>query len=284
MQKRKRFGEILVEAKVLSEETLAKALEQQRRTKRRLGQVLEELGVVTERDIAAALARQFGFKTVSNIARASFSPELLGLLGPEAAMSKLVFPLKAEAGVLHLAMVNPLDMDVIDSITFQSGLRVTPCVTTPSEIQAAIKAHYYLPPGKGGRGGHRWTILVIDNQDSVRSTVVTALSQQGFELLEADQVADGLRLALQKHPHLIVTDTVLPRMDGDELFRVLQGNDQTKKIPIIALSSKASVEEEARLLDLGFHDFIHKPVKPLRLVARVNRLLRLIYSETPSPP
>ena len=55
MQKRKRFGEILVEAKVVSEEALNRALERQRGTGRRLGQVLEDMGVVTEKDIAAAL-------------------------------------------------------------------------------------------------------------------------------------------------------------------------------------------------------------------------------------
>lgn len=281
MQRRKRFGEILVEAKVVSADVLERALERQRISKRRLGQVLEDMGVVTERDIAAALARQFGFKTVANIARATFPAQLLALIGPEAAMSKLIFPLKVEAGVLSLAMVNPLDMDVIDSIAFKTGLRITPYVTTPSEIQSAIKSHYYEPHVEGRKARVRWRILVIDNQDAVRNTVVTALAQLGFELLEAAHPHEGVRIALQKQPHLIITDTILPRMDGDELFRVLQGNAQTRQIPIIALCSKASAEEEGRLLDLGFHDFIHKPVKPVRLVARVKRLLRLIYGVNP---
>ena len=283
MQRRKRFGEILVEAKVVSLETLERALERQRVSKRRLGQVLEEMGVVTERDIAAALARQFGFKTVSNIARVSLPEKLLALIGPEAAMSKLIFPFKVEAGVLSLAMVNPLDMDVIDSVAFKTGLRVIPYVTTPSEIHAAIKAHYYSPHAPGDQRQRKWTVLVIDNQDAVRGTVVTALAQLGYELFEAGQATEGLKLALHKQPHLIITDTILPRMDGDELFRILQRNDQTRHIPIIALSSKASVEEEARLLDLGFHEFLPKPVKPVRLIARVKRLLRLSYGDTLPP-
>lgn len=283
MQRRKRFGEILVEAKVVSADTLERALERQRISKRRLGQVLEEMGVVSERDIAAALARQFGFKTVSNIAKVSLPEKLLALIGPEAAMSKLIFPLRVEAGVLSLAMVNPLDIDLLDSVSFKTGLRITPYVTTPSEIHSAIKAHYYSPANSGRQGSRKWTVLVIDNQDAVRSTVVTALAQLGYELLEAGQASEGLKLALHNQPHLIITDTILPRMDGDELFRVLQRNDQTRHIPIIALSSKASVEEEARLLDLGFHDFLPKPVKPVRLIARVKRLLRLSYGDTLPP-
>ena len=96
MAKRKRFGEILIEAKVLDEHQLERALEKQKGTGRRLGQVLEEMGVVTERDIAAAVARQFGFKTVSNIAKAKFSQELLALFDSDMALNRLLFPLKKQ--------------------------------------------------------------------------------------------------------------------------------------------------------------------------------------------
>jgi CheY-like chemotaxis protein len=281
MQRRKRFGEILVEAKVVSEEVLERALTRQRTSKRRLGQVLEEM---TERDIATALAQQFGVKTVANIARASFPPEVLALVGAEAAMSKLIFPLKAEGGVLYLAMVNPLDMDTIDSLSFKAGLRIVPCVTTPSEIQAAVGRHYYRDKETAApAAADWWTILVVDDQDLVRSAVVAALRRQGYLLLEAENGAEGLRLAIQKKPHLIITDTIMPRMDGYEMFRTLQGNLQTKLIPVIALSSKATAEEEARLLDHGYYDFIAKPVNPVRLVARVKRAIRLVYGDSPPP-
>ena len=116
VQKRKRFGEILVEAKVVDEHTLNRALEKQRGTGRRLGQVLEEMGGVTEKDIAAALARQFGFKTVANIAKASFSNDLLKMTDSDTAMNKMIFPLKKEGGSLFLAMVNPLDIETIDNL------------------------------------------------------------------------------------------------------------------------------------------------------------------------
>ena len=77
MAKRKRLGEILLEAKVVDEGQLQAALQRHWSTGRRLGDILKDLGMVTERDIAVALARQFGIKTVSNIAKASFSAELL---------------------------------------------------------------------------------------------------------------------------------------------------------------------------------------------------------------
>lgn len=284
MQKRKKFGEILVEANVVSEDVLTRALERQRGTGRRLGQVLEELGVVTEKDIAVVLARQFGFKTVANIARASFTPELLAFVGAEAALSKLIFPLKQEANSLYLAMVNPLDIEVIDNLSFRTGLRIIPCVTTPTEIQAAVNRHYYdKTENQVKEADAWWTILVVDDQELVRSAIVAALKRQGYNLLEAENGADGVKLAVQQKPHLIISDTVMPRMDGYEMFRTLKSNAQTKQIPIIALSSKSSAEEEAKLLDMGYHDFIAKPINPLRLVARVKRALSLVYGDNPPP-
>lgn len=284
MQKRKRFGEILVEAKVLSEPMLERALERQRGTGRRLGQVLEDMGVVTEKDIAAALARQFGFKTVANIARAAFPAELLALVGAEAAMSKLIFPLKLEGNVLYLAMVNPLDIEVIDSISFRSSLRIVPCVTTPSEIQAAVNRHYYKKLEAQSRPPDEWwRILVVDDQALVRSAIVAALKREGFSLMEAENGADGVKAAVQFKPHLIISDTVMPRMDGYEMFRTLKGNQQTRQLPIIALSSKSSAEEEAKLLDMGYYDFIAKPINPVRLLARVKHAIKLIYGDAPPP-
>lgn len=283
MAKRKRFGEILIEAKVVDQNDLNKALERQKGTGRRLGQVLEDMGVVTERDIAAALARQFGFKTVSNIARAAFSEELLGLFDSDMASSRMVFPLKRDGSTLYLAMVNPLDIETIDNISFKRGLRVVPCVTTPTEIQAAVNRHYLKIVEQVSQPDAWWTVLVVDDQDLVRSAAIAALKREGYNLLEAANGADGLKVALQEKPHLIIADTVMPRMDGYEMFRAIQANLEIKHIPVIALSSKSSAEEEAKLLDMGYFDFIAKPINPIRLVARTRHALRIIYGNSPPP-
>lgn len=281
MQKRKRFGEILVDAKIVTEEALSAALEKQRGTGRQLGQVLEEMGVVTEQNIAAVLARQFGFKTVSNIARANFGSELLGLIDVDTAIKKTIFPLKLEGNTLFLAMVNPLDMETIDNLTFAKGLRVVPCVTTPSEIQGAINRHYHKLAQPDGARDSWWTVLVVDDQDLVRGAAMAALKKAGYSIFEASNGADGLKMTMQHLPHLVIADTVMPRMDGYEMFRAIKGNLKTSHIPVIALSSKATAEEEAQLLDMGYFDFIAKPINPVRLLARVRHALRLSYGEKP---
>lgn len=283
MAKRKRFGEILVEAKVVDENQLERALDKQKGTGRRLGQVFEEMGVVTERDIAAALARQFGFKTVSNIAKAKFSPELLSLFDSDTAMNRMLFPLKKEGATLFLAMVNPLDIETIDNLSFKNGLRVVPCVTTPTEIQSAVNRHYLKIVEQTHEPDTWWTILVVDDQDLVRSAITAALKREGYNLLEASNGADALKMTLEEKPHLIIADTVMPRMDGYEMFRAIQSNLSIKHIPVIALSSKSSPEEEAKLLDMGYHDFIAKPINPVRLVARTRHALRQIYGSSPPP-
>ena len=280
MSKRKRFGEILIEAGVLTESSLKRALERQRATGKRLGEVLEETGIVSEKDIAVVISRQFGFKTVSGIGRYTFPDSVLKLMDGETALKRLIFPLKTFERTLYLAMVNPLDMETLDSLSFRTGLRVIPCVTTPSEILEAVSRHYLKMPANGKRPDW-WTVLVVEDQDLVRAAIIAALKRDGYHMQEAGNGAEGLKVALQKSPHLIISDMVMPRMDGYEMFRGLQGNATTRDIPVIALSAKSAPEEEAKLLDLGLFDFIPKPINPVRLTARVRRALRLVHGQQP---
>jgi CheY-like chemotaxis protein len=285
MSKYKMFGEILVEAGVVSEVLLNQALKKQQGSGKRLGHVLEEMGIVSEKDIAVVLSRQFGFKTVQNLAKHTFSAELLSLIDGNTALKCNIFPLKLEGKSLYLAMVNPLDMETIDSLTFRTGLRIIPCVTTSAEIQSVV--HKYYLQGENEAADVKketddwWKILVVDDQEMVRSTIVAAMKREGYLVSEATNGAEGLKLACQQLPHLIISDTVMPRMDGFEMFRALQTQTITRTVPVIALSSRATPEEEARLLDAGYFDFISKPINPIRLTSRVRRALRICYGEHP---
>lgn len=279
---RKKFGEILVEAGVVDAGQLRQALARQQGTAKRLGQVLEELGVVKEKDIAVAVARQFGFKVVKDLARFSYPAEILALVKSEDALQTLIFPLRFDAsGALLVAMVNPLDLDTVNSLTFCTGKRIIPCVTTPSEIQEAVARHY-LSKGRS-QGEDWWTILVVDDQELARGASLAALRRMGYTMLEAANGAEGLKQATSHPPHLVITETVMPRMNGTELFDALRRNPLTRTVPVLTLSSRVSAEEEARLLEYGFIDFVAKPVNPVRLVARVKHALRLCYGSKTQP-
>jgi len=273
---RKKLGETLVAMGVIDQATLEQALELQKTTGRRLGQILEQMDAVLEEDIAHALAKQFGFRYAKGLSRFNFPEEVLNLCEAETALTKLIFPLKLEGKTLHLAMANPLDIDFQNDFSFKIGLNIEPCVSSPGEIKAAIKKNY-LAEIKADEDERLWSILLVDDQDIVLSTAEAALKKEGYRVHKAENGAEGLKKAIQLKPHLIISDVLMPRMNGEEMFRALQANQGVADIPVIALSAKATAEEEYRLLEMGFYDFVPKPITPLRLVARVRRAMRMTH-------
>jgi|LGVE01.1.fsa_nt_gb PleD family two-component response regulator len=282
MSKRKKFGEVLIEEGIIDSKTLELALKQQSQSGQRLGQVLEEQSVISERDIALVLARQFGLKTVKNISNHDFPKSLLDLIDSEKALQKLIFPLQVVDKTMYLAMVNPLDMETLNTLSFGTGLRIVPYLTTTKEIHAAINQHY-LKSMNSPNHGDWWRILVFDNQELALSATAAALSKEGFEVTKVSKPDEALTMIHQKLPHLIITEVSMPGIGGIELFKALKKSPHTEQIPIIAYSNKSTANDEAKLLDLGFIDFIAKPVNAIRLVARTKRALRLCYDNPERP-
>ncbi len=275
MLRRKRFGEILVEAKVLDEVTLSKALAKQKISDRRLGEVLEEMGIISDRDVVLILARQFNCKTVSNISKHPFPEDVLGLIDCDTALEKGIFPLKTEGKALFLAITNPLDLETLDNVSFQTGMRVVPLLTTPHEVQDAISKHYIKVVES--KSAEELTVMVVDDQELWRTAFQGQLKKEGLRSVQFGSAAAALKEVLKERPHLILVDTGMAGMTGIDFFRVLQSNSVTRDIPVIALSTKASPDEEARLLEMGFFDFVAKPVNLVRLIARVKRALKLSF-------
>ena len=275
MSRRKRFGEILVDAKVLDEVTLSRALEKQKVSDMRLGEVLEDMGIISDRDVVLILARQFNCKTVSNISKHPFPEDVLGLVDCDTALEKGIFPLKAEGKSLFLAITNPLDLETLDNVAFQTGMRVVPFLTTPNEVQDAIRKHYIK--AAESKPAEELTVMVVDDQELWRAAFQGNLKKEGLRSVQYGSGAAALKAVLKERPHLVLVDAAMPGMNGVELFRVLQSNSVTRDIPVIALSAKASPEEEARLLEMGFFDFVAKPANQIRLMARVKRALKITY-------
>jgi CheY-like chemotaxis protein len=270
---RKKFGEILLENQLINKEQLDDALTRQKTSKKPLGKILEEMDIVLEEDIARALSTQFGFPFAKQLIRHKFSPTVLGTITVETAMAHLVFPLKLDGKTLYLAMANPLNMTLQSDLGFQLGLRIAPCVATPADIKMAIQKHYQSGAPKV-KEDSSWDILLIDNQELALNAAEAALSREGFTIYKARNGVEGLKLAAQYHPNLIITDIMLPRMDGTELFKALQQNSDLSDIPVIAYTARSTAEDEYKLLEMGFYDFIAKPINPIRLQARVKRAIR----------
>lgn len=273
---RKKLGETLVDMGVINQASLDKALSLQKNSNKRLGLILEEMDVLLEEDIARALAKQFGFRYAKGLTRFNFRREVLDLCDAETALTKSIFPLKLEGKTLHLAMANPLDIDFQNDFSFKTGLNIAPCVSTPEEIKAAIRKNY-LVEIDADEEDRLWSILIVDDQEIVLNAAEAALRKEGYAVYKAENGAEGLKKAIQIKPHLIITDVLMPRMDGQEMFRALKANRGVAEIPVIALSAKAAAEEEYRLLEMGFYDFVPKPINPIRLAARVRRAMRMTH-------
>jgi CheY-like chemotaxis protein len=267
------MGEILIEKKIISQNNLDKALEQQKHIKKPIGQILEEMDVVLEEDISRVLSIQFGFPLVKRFAQFKFSQDLLQLIDPETAISKLVFPLKTDKGTLHLAMSNPLDMALQSDLSFKLGMRISPCVSTSAEITDAIKKHYLVKDQVFGASSLK-RILLVSPHKVEAGLMESAIANSGYEVISVESAAEGLKVATQHQPDLILTEMILPTMDGTQFYNSLRGNPQLVLTPVIGISAKATAEEESRLLDLGFEDFIPKPVNMVRLMARLRKALR----------
>ncbi|MDA8428691.1 MAG: response regulator [Geobacteraceae bacterium] len=268
----KHLGDILVEAEIISKKTLERALERQKQSNVRLGIVLEEMGVITEDELAEALGTQFNFKTIKNFINHSFSQELLDLLPSDFAMKKLVFPLKQKDSMLAVAITDPFDMETMEMLTRITGFQIIPVISTRREILDAI-SKYYLKSAISSENND--SILIVEDTATVAAVIQSALTREGFSVILAVDGLDGLKMAISERPRLIVTDSVMPRMDGFGLLRALKANPMTSEIPVIMLTSKATSEDEQKALEFGFIDFISKPVQPLRVVSRVKRVLEL---------
>lgn len=268
----KHLGDILVEAELISKKTLERALERQKGEKKRLGMVLEEMGVITEEELAEALAKQFNFKTIKNFISHSFSQELLDLLPSDFAMKKLVFPLKQKDNMLAVAITDPFDVETMEMLSRITGFQIIPVISTRKEILDAISKNYLKSNIEAGECD---SILIVEDSTTVATIIQVALAKEGFNVLVAHDGLEGLKLAVSERPRVIITDSVMPKMDGFGLLRAIKANPMTADIPVIMLTSKASTEDEQKALEFGFIDFIPKPVQPMRIVSRVKRVLEL---------
>ena len=118
-------------------------------------------------------------------------------------------------------------------------------------------------------------ILIVDDEPDLLSVLRFGLEAEGFDVLEASDGEQGLTLARQHTPDLIVLDLMLPRMDGYKVCRALKFDDRYKQIPVFILSARSGETDRRLALDLGADAFMTKPYDMKQLVARVRERLNL---------
>jgi two-component system cell cycle response regulator DivK len=116
-------------------------------------------------------------------------------------------------------------------------------------------------------------LLVEDNQDR-REGLTRRLERRGYKVIPAGDGRQGVELARSAAPDLILMDINLPVLDGWEATRQIRGADETRGIPIIALTAHALTSDRQKTLDAGCDDYHTKPVEFPRLLTQIETLLK----------
>ncbi|MDZ7956844.1 MAG: response regulator [Aulosira sp. DedQUE10] len=124
-------------------------------------------------------------------------------------------------------------------------------------------------------------VLVVDDRWENRSVIVNLLKPLGFTLMEAVNGQEGLKKALDWNPELIITDIVMPVVNGWEMTQNLRRQKQLSDVIIIASSANVSSFDRQQSYDSGCNDFLRKPVQSEELLAQIQQHLGLnwIYQE-----
>jgi PAS domain S-box-containing protein len=118
------------------------------------------------------------------------------------------------------------------------------------------------------------TILIVDDHPQQLQFLGDVLTQSGYEVHRAFDGAEGLEMALEHRPHLIVCDVVMPRMDGITMCREVRQHPELRDTPVLLMSGiRTDSENVVDGFRAGADDYLERPFDPLRLVARVARLL-----------
>jgi len=116
-------------------------------------------------------------------------------------------------------------------------------------------------------------ILIIEDQEDNRTIMRDLLTGAGFELIEAADGEEGVKLAQSERPDLILMDIQLPVIDGYEATRRIKAIVELKSIPIIAVTSYALSGDEAKTREAGCNGYVAKPFSPRQLLAKVREFL-----------
>jgi len=124
--------------------------------------------------------------------------------------------------------------------------------------------------------GHKsWTVLVIDDDRMLLKLLKTNFERYNIATLTAETGEQGLDLAQQVRPDLIVLDVILPKMKGREVCVKLKENPRTKEIPVIFLTAKNSLDDVHAEMDAGAHAHITKPVDFQDLFLQIKNILNM---------
>jgi type IV pilus assembly protein PilB len=225
---RKKIGECLIQAGLITDEDLRVALAEHKRTGERLGVVLVRMNLATEKQIAKALAMQLGFPYV-NLAENPPDPTAVMLVPKEVAMKRVCIAVSLEKNLLTVAMSDPLLFSLVQDLEFQTGHRIKQVVSTRGDILEAIQIGY---PDKA---------LARITQPAGSDLTLSSISQARGRGTAAGEPA-GQETALARRPEEEIFEPVAGLKERSEAAPIIDLVDLVVKSAIKSKASDVHVE------------------------------------------
>ncbi len=262
-----------MERGILSALTVERLVVYARKKGKRFGTVLEDLELVTPDELAQALAQQHNMKFLGDFHRYKYPDELLRMIPAKKAMANMIFPLKLKEGKFAVAISDPTLAGVLRAMEEEHGVSVVPYVATGREIMLAIKVHYLKSVPAAATD--KKSILIVDDDKAVSQFISTSLKRKGYHVVCADDGMEAFKEIMSNRFNLVITDKEMPKLNGYAVLESLRSFPETANVPVILITSTATVDEEATALRRGFFDFIPKPLREATLSVKVERALTM---------
>ena len=140
---RKRLGELLLDAKKLTEKDLLRALTEQKKYGDKLGRVIVKLGMLSEKEIIDTVSKQLNIPII-DLKELEIPEDVISLITADMAKSSMVIPIMRRHNVLKLAMVDPLDIDAMDNVARMVMMEIEPLIVPEGELKQALEKYYGL--------------------------------------------------------------------------------------------------------------------------------------------
>ena len=116
-------------------------------------------------------------------------------------------------------------------------------------------------------------ILIVDDSKINRLILMKGLQQKDFVVFEATSGREAIELAQKELPDIILMDLMMPELSGEETLQILKKDPKTQAIPTIAQTAKNKEQDVQKCFDIGFDDYLSKPISIPELIQKIQRLV-----------
>jgi two-component system cell cycle response regulator DivK len=117
------------------------------------------------------------------------------------------------------------------------------------------------------------TVLIVEDNDKNMKLARDVLQAKGYQTLEAETGEEGVRLAKERKPDLVLMDIQLPGINGIEAFKQIRADPKTARIPVVALTASVTPTDRSQITAAGFDAFVGKPINLKEFLDTVKRLV-----------